>query len=299
MPFETVIPQDLRTTAEPTFANLNLTGNADVAGYLNVNSGAFDVESSGAISQVFTHVAGDSSVNDAYLCIMKYNGHTSSNGVFAFAFFLDEINTGSARNASSPNVGGYFNHRISFGGSGTQDIPSVVGLWSIITTNWSTSRNITDVKLFDALHNSANANYTGNITNFYYYKTSKNTSFGGNISNEYGLYIDDCNTGTTAYAIYTNVGDVSLGDDLVLRDVDIVLGTATGTKIGTTTSQKMGFYNATPIVQPNGTGETVGFTAGSGTGVNDDSTFTGNVGPTAYRISDIVKALKNLGLLAQ
>lgn len=61
---------------------------------------------------------------------------------------------------------------------------------------------------------------------------------------------------------------------------------------------EMGFYKATTVTQPSSTGETVGFTAGSGTGVNDDSTFTGNVGATAYRISDIVKHLKNLGLIA-
>lgn len=79
---------------------------------------------------------------------------------------------------------------------------------------------------------------------------------------------------------------------------NFALGTTTGTKIGTGTTQKIGFYNATPVVQPSGTGETTGFTTGAGTAVKDDSTFTGNVGSTAYRISDIVKALKNLGLLA-
>jgi hypothetical protein len=31
---------------------------------------------------------------------------------------------------------------------------------------------------------------------------------------------------------------------------DVVLGTTTGTKIGTETTQKLGFYNATPVVQP-------------------------------------------------
>lgn len=31
---------------------------------------------------------------------------------------------------------------------------------------------------------------------------------------------------------------------------DLVLGTTTGTKIGTSTTQKIGFYNATPVVQP-------------------------------------------------
>ena len=51
------------------------------------------------------------------------------------------------------------------------------------------------------------------------------------------------------------------------------------------------------LTPESGTGEATGFTAGAGTSVNDDSTFTGNVGTTAYRISDIVKALKNLGIL--
>jgi len=71
-----------------------------------------------------------------------------------------------------------------------------------------------------------------------------------------------------------------------------------GTKIGTSTSEKFSFYNSTPIVQPSSTGETSGFTQGSGNAVNDDSDFGGGVGSKAYRISDIVKHLKNLGLLA-
>ena len=60
----------------------------------------------------------------------------------------------------------------------------------------------------------------------------------------------------------------------------------------------LGFYGATPVVKPATTGTTTGFTAG-GTAVGDSSTFTGNLGATAYRISDIVRALKQLGLLAQ
>lgn len=80
--------------------------------------------------------------------------------------------------------------------------------------------------------------------------------------------------------------------------VNIAVGTTTGTKIGTATSQKIGFYNATPVVQQATTGTSTGFTAGAGTAVNDDSTFTGGTGSTAYRLSDIVLALKNLGLIA-
>lgn len=59
-----------------------------------------------------------------------------------------------------------------------------------------------------------------------------------------------------------------------------------------------GFYGTDPVAQPSSTGETGGFTAGSGTSVNDDSTFTGNVGSTAYTVGDLVKHLKNTGLLA-
>ncbi len=73
--------------------------------------------------------------------------------------------------------------------------------------------------------------------------------------------------------------------------------TTTGTKIGTGTTQLIGFWNKTPVAQPSSTGETVGFTAGGGTTVTDASTFTGNVGSTAYRISDLVKHLKNIGLI--
>ena len=90
------------------------------------------------------------------------------------------------------------------------------------------------------------------------------------------------------------------GADLSIEDAgNIVLFGTTGTKIGTATTQKLGFWNVTPVVQPSGTGETVGFVAGAGTSVLDDSTFTGNVGSTAYRVSDIVKALKNIGVLLQ
>jgi len=112
----------------------------------------------------------------------------------------------------------------------------------------------------------------------------------------------DITESTNSYLKFTttNTGEkVVLGKDLdISGDHDLIIGTSTGTKIGTATGQKIGFFNATPVVQQNGTGEGTGFAAVGGTGVNDQSTFTGNVGSTAYRINDIVKALKNLGILA-
>lgn len=60
--------------------------------------------------------------------------------------------------------------------------------------------------------------------------------------------------GSTNYIVIITTDSserVSFGVDLGLAEgVDINAGTATGTKIGTTVSQKIAFYNATPIVQP-------------------------------------------------
>lgn len=67
-------------------------------------------------------------------------------------------------------------------------------------------------------------------------------------------------------SLFTIQGAVTLNNTLTLAEsANIVFGTTTGTKIGTSTSQKLGFFNATPIVQPTG---------------------------------DVVTALQNLGLVA-
>ena len=99
----------------------------------------------------------------------------------------------------------------------------------------------------------------------------------------------------------TNSGEkVVFGKDLdISGDHDLIVGTSTGTKIGTAATQKIGFFNATPVVQQNTTGTTTGTTGGSGTALHTNATITGGVGSTAYTVGDIVKALKTLGLLAE
>lgn len=114
-------------------------------------------------------------------------------------------------------------------------------------------------------------------------------------ANELGLVTN----GSDAVRINSS-GDVTIGSDLIVDgDIrcdggDVVLGTITGTKIGTATSQKIGFYNATPVVQPTTGVAEAAFVENSGsTAVNVDSTFGG------YTIQQVVKALQTLGLLAQ
>jgi len=64
-------------------------------------------------------------------------------------------------------------------------------------------------------------------------------------------------------------------------------------------TRPLAFWGATPVVQPSSTGEAAGFTQGTGNNVKEVSTFTGGIGSTAYRVNDIVKHLKTIGLLAE
>ena len=82
------------------------------------------------------------------------------------------------------------------------------------------------------------------------------------------------------------------GDINLVEGGDVVLGTSTGTQIGTSASQKLAFYGDTPNVQPDTsiTGATVTHIGGGSVGAND--TFGG------YTIGQIVAALQRLGLLA-
>jgi hypothetical protein len=53
-----------------------------------------------------------------------------------------------------------------------------------------------------------------------------------------------------------------------------------------------------PVGQQNTTGTTQQTAAGAGAAIKADSTTTGGVGSTAYTFADVVRALKNDGLLA-
>jgi len=76
-----------------------------------------------------------------------------------------------------------------------------------------------------------------------------------------------------------------------------VLGQAGTTPSGTT--DKIGFFGATPVVQPaSPAGNVHTPTAGSTTAVFVNTTFDGSIGSTAYTIGDLVVALKHLGLIA-
>lgn len=97
----------------------------------------------------------------------------------------------------------------------------------------------------------------------------------------------------------TATGTVTIGSSLTFADAkNVIFNATTGTKIGTATTQKLAFYNSTPIVQPAASTDTTTGAAGGTTTVFLNTTYTGGVGSSAYTVGGILASLKNLGLLA-
>ena len=89
---------------------------------------------------------------------------------------------------------------------------------------------------------------------------------------------DETGTGAAVFGTNPTLSGATLADATLADATNVALNTGTGSKIGTGATQKLGFWNAAPIVQPT--------TAGAA------ATFDG------YTIGQVVKALRNAGLLA-
>lgn len=115
-------------------------------------------------------------------------------------------------------------------------------------------------------------------------------------------FIDGVTAGTAAASkavVLDSGGDVTWVDG-----GDVALGTSTGTKIGTAVTQKLGFFNATPVVQPaaagqadQGTMTTVGAntgTSGAGLSLIGD---TSSVDQSAALMNDLLALQEDIAAL--
>jgi hypothetical protein len=94
---------------------------------------------------------------------------------------------------------------------------------------------------------------------------------------------------------YTSVNDIATFSSSIFTLLDgknMAFGTTTGTKIGTATTQKLSFWNATPIIQPTTAVTAATLVSNAGTTLTSTDTFDG------YTLAQIVKALRNTGLLS-
>ena len=102
-------------------------------------------------------------------------------------------------------------------------------------------------------------------------------------------------TGTQVSLIANSIAVLAASSTIitVANGVNFAFNTGTGTKLGTATTQKLAFWNKTPIVQPTTSVTAATFaTVAGGTNIDTTDTFDG------YTIGQVVKALRNTGLLA-
>lgn len=161
---------------------------------------------------------------------------------------------------------------------------------NVANTNQTATTNIPNFRI-----NGANKQWaTGTVANQYWnYLTANTAAFVGasTMTNSYGLFVEAATAGTNA--TITNNFALGLAGSLKINDTfNIVFDTTTGTKIATATTQKLSFWNATPIVQPTTAVAAATVVSGTGSNVKHDDTFDG------YTLEKIVKALRNIGLLA-
>lgn len=145
--------------------------------------------------------------------------------------------------------------------------------------------------------NSPTAGTNATITNNYAIGTNGDVSLtGGNrvLRSSGGNLRLDCASGSVVRLDVSGTASLTASStQITLKDqIDFVFGTTTGTKFGTGTTQKLAFWNATPIVQPTTAVAAATFVANTSGIANDTATFDG------YTIGQVVKALRDAGLLA-
>lgn len=261
--------------------NLNQTGTA--AG-LDTRGSTWAIGHTGMV---------DSSLAGLVLQLSGSVGAGDSGGSFIQGFSFEVYESGTGVGAPAQAIGGFIRH--------SSTIAGLAFTGCSIDVQVDTGAGASDIVLYD----TGVSNIGASTTSWTAFHVQNPVPSAGTITNVYGLKLESLTGGTNNYAIYSaggqsvHAGNVKLGDttapteQLEFADAkNIKFQTTTGTKIGTATSQKLSFWNATPIIQPTTGVAGATFVAGAGTAVNDASTFDG------YTIKQIVKALRNIGLLA-
>lgn len=103
--------------------------------------------------------------------------------------------------------------------------------------------------------------------------------------------------GANSLQIEASAG-LTLTGGLTIADAkDIALNTTTGTKIGTATTQKLGFWNATPIVQPASASQAAVAATGSTNAVPYGFTTSAQADAIVTLVNAIRTALVNSGIM--
>lgn len=277
-------------------------------GYININAPLY-MKNVAAASAMIVQSAGQTfgATFDPYLVFgYNYNGATATriNTADAASFFQLEGDYETTRSGTVHDSEFSYNvistnglkTRRSFGHSINRDNPDSWSVFSFGIHNASNGR----VEIVD-IANSATRIYDFRYDGFLTIATaSPNISLdnGGASgkkhirSNGTSLQVINSAYDTVIFSI-NDVGGVGIIGDMTITEAkNIVLGTTTGTKIGTGTTQKLALWNKTPNVQPTNAIAASAFVANTSLIANDTATFGG------YTIGQITAALIRIGALA-
>lgn len=328
-------PQDVQTSASPTFVKCTLSGTGASNGLIVSDCVWYRTSADTWKTDDRTHFAPptNTATSGSYIgALLQVNsGPASSSSArhwglqFAVAHNTAQNLTdgtsgitgieGYARNESTGTVtrevGGLFYTDNTAAGT----VSNAIGVWTFNSTS-----NASAVTNEYAGLRVSGGTVTGTTTAWYGVRLGA-PAYSANSQTRVGLRVEampdpGAFTGTTGYAINIEGtsrairdgirigGDVEVyssaantlrlgnSDSLEFSAGNIITDTTTGTKIGTATTQKLSFWNATPIVQPTTAVAAATFVANTSAIANDTATFDG------YTIGQVVKALRNIGVLA-
>ena len=93
----------------------------------------------------------------------------------------------------------------------------------------------------------------------------------------------------------TQTAETTFSADITFDDgIDIAVNTSTGTKIGTASTQKLGFFGATPVVQASALTAADGATVDGTYGAQEQ----GVISNIRVRVGELSNIIKNLGFSA-
>jgi hypothetical protein len=312
---------DLLCTYDDTAEELALTWNGETTFHYPGSLASFsfaDVEDSGGSGKILFQAwirTGDSSYPVAFWGGMYDDGTTGED--FAGGFGMAAYNYFGATNARtltgeviSVAMANEFNGSNFTGGAGAKFIGADM---TGITGGGTLSGFTTAAKYVASARIRANSLSGGSVhtvygllfeeqtlgsTNNYeaFFQTAGGVFFRASAQqiNSSAANTLDIDTGTTGNLRVGGTTEYSwTSTTFTFADANnIAVGTGTGTKIGIGTTQKLSLWNATPIVQPTTAIAAATFVANTSGIANDTATFDG------YTIGQVVKALRNFGLLA-
>jgi len=161
-----------------------------------------------------------------------YNG-VSTAGTFDGSFIYGLNNVVNARQDGTFTNVGVVNSEMYVGTGQSGKTTAMTSCFAMNTSIYA-GGNITATNFYG---NAMDLQFTSNnvvVKNVYgfYYGNSQKTA---KVTNHYGLYLDDITLGTNRFSVYTKLGDVRHGDDVILDGAD-------GDKLWLGAGKDMSFY---------------------------------------------------------